>query len=200
MNLFAQLAQQTLGEMPALIMPWLAARFENAGVEVPFTPVADEERGVAVEEHGIAVEEHGVAVEEHGVAVEERGPAEGLQPRAPVLQPLVVAERAQGEAPHAAASFVLEHVNMLRLPTIEPLPARRVEPPATAAIAPALPQPLERAAEAAQEAVPAIHVSIGRVEVRAVMRPQEPPRRERATPRPNGQSLDEYLRKGRRER
>ena len=69
-------------------------------------------------------------------------------------------------------------------PLEDPLPGRLAVPDAS-------PAWLDR--DTRREARPIVHVSIGRIEVRAVTPPAEPPRREAVTPA-NAPSLKDYLR------
>jgi hypothetical protein len=212
MNLFTQLAQQTLGELSAPIVPRLAARFE---------PVAP---GPALDSDALAVPTGVAAASPPAGTKLWRGEPSawgGVEPAAvePTAWATELSEPRQMEQAHRRAEVgdptrvtppaeAPAPLAILRPPTLEPVvgraeaasPPRAGAAPSGSLVMPALSTPAEAARQSTDPApAPIIHVSIGRVEVRAVTRPPEPPRREREPPRPIGQPLEAYLRKGKRE-
>src|SRR5205823_2120633 len=81
-----------------------------------------------------------------------------------IPRPRLAEEEAPSYARPAAAGITVEPVDV----------SRRVSPPDIPTIAPPAP---ENARDAAAEPASTIHVSIGRIEVRAVPAPAQPPRR-----------------------
>lgn len=228
MDLFTQLAQQTLGNLPSSITPRLAARFERAGADTESTSDTVDLPETWLNTQGDLKETPRPAVDSPDRSHDTLNPAPNLSTSAPSIHggpaPIQPAGQALQASPHGArAGTVTAHRNQpadsagpssliqstpLRQPTIEPVLAPRMSAstennqqrtPDNRKVKGSRSLVVDNTGNGLHEAAPApvIRVSIGRVDVRAIVRPQEPARRERETPRSPTQTLDEYLRKER---